>query len=96
MNQVIYRNTTFVVIVVVTVAALARFYGLDLHSLWTDEFRSLRNASFESISEVIVSNQRDVHPQFPILVTRIRNYENQQNESVRGLFHLIKNSKISS
>lgn len=62
MNQALNRNTTFVIIVVVTVAALARFYGLDLHSLWTDEFRSLRNASYESISGVIVSNQRDVHP----------------------------------
>jgi uncharacterized membrane protein len=36
--------------------------GLDYHSLWTDEFRSLRNAGSPSLTIVVSLNQQDVHP----------------------------------
>jgi len=53
---------TATMILVVACSVLARFYGLDYHSLWADEFRSLRNAGSPSLTIVVSLNQQDVHP----------------------------------
>ena len=51
-----------VLALILLISAGLRIYGMDYHSLWTDEFRSLEYALSESLSQVVELNQRNVHP----------------------------------
>jgi len=55
-------SSSVVLALILLISAGLRLYGLDYHSLETDEFRSLSFALSESLSQVVELNQRNVHP----------------------------------
>ena len=57
------RKVIFWLAVILLLAALLRFYGLGIQSLWNDELSSWRRSNYANLQDVIeLGARRDVHP----------------------------------
>jgi uncharacterized membrane protein len=81
------KITSYLLVLIISLAIFLRFYGIEHESLWNDELSSCYRSSFSTLSEVITKGViSDVHPPgFQILLFFVENFIGNSAFSLRLL-----------